>query len=100
MISVQILALILGCAIHDDAPPFPVAEPAAVGIDPAALERLKVRAGKADSDSVVVLKDGKLVADWTFSRSPARSRLGGVRYRLLLAVRLLPQRLAAGSSSV
>ena len=47
---------------------FPKAEPGAVGIDLVALERLKKRAEQTDSDVVVVVKDGKLVADWTFGK--------------------------------
>ena len=39
-----------------------------LGINPDALERLKVRAGQAGSDAVVVLKDGKIIADWTFDK--------------------------------
>jgi CubicO group peptidase (beta-lactamase class C family) len=53
-----------------DEPAFPKAEPAAVGIDPAALERLKMRAEASSSDEVVVVKDGKLVADWMFAEDP------------------------------
>jgi CubicO group peptidase (beta-lactamase class C family) len=52
-------------ATADDAA-FPAATAADVGIDPAALERLKARAEKAKSDAVVVVKDGKLIADWDF----------------------------------
>jgi CubicO group peptidase (beta-lactamase class C family) len=48
--------------------PFPVATPADVGIDQAALERLKARAEKAASDAVVIVKDGKLIADWDFGK--------------------------------
>jgi CubicO group peptidase (beta-lactamase class C family) len=59
---------------RDDAPlekvaaDFPRAEPGEVGIDKAALERLRERAKEADSDAVVVVKDGRLVADWDFGR--------------------------------
>jgi hypothetical protein len=52
----------------DDALPFPTAEPAAVGIDPTALERLKVKAESEQSDTVVIVKDGKLIADWDFGK--------------------------------
>jgi CubicO group peptidase (beta-lactamase class C family) len=48
--------------------PFPPANAADVGIDGAALERLKTRAEKAGSDAVVVVKDGKLIADWDFGK--------------------------------
>jgi CubicO group peptidase (beta-lactamase class C family) len=51
----------------DDAD-FPRAEPGDVGIDKAALERLRQRAGEADSDAVIIIKDGRLVADWDFGR--------------------------------
>jgi CubicO group peptidase (beta-lactamase class C family) len=47
---------------------FAKADPAAVGIDGAALERLRKRAEQTDSDAVVVVKDGKLVVEWTFSK--------------------------------
>jgi CubicO group peptidase (beta-lactamase class C family) len=48
--------------------PFPPARAADVGVDPAALERLKKRAEQAGSDAVVVVQDGKLVADWDFGK--------------------------------
>jgi CubicO group peptidase (beta-lactamase class C family) len=48
--------------------PFPFATPADVGSDAAALERLKTRAEKAESDAVVVVKDGELIADWDFGK--------------------------------
>jgi CubicO group peptidase (beta-lactamase class C family) len=51
-----------------DNAPFPSAQAADVGIDAAALQRLKARADKAGSDAVVVVKDGKLVADWDFGK--------------------------------
>jgi CubicO group peptidase (beta-lactamase class C family) len=54
-------------ASADDAP-FPSAAAADVGIDASALERLKTRAAKAGSDAVVIVKDGKLVADWDFGK--------------------------------
>jgi CubicO group peptidase (beta-lactamase class C family) len=47
---------------------FPRDEPAAVGIDTAALERLRKRAEETDSDALVVIKDGKLVVEWTFGK--------------------------------
>jgi len=47
---------------------FPRAEPAALGIDKGALERLYEQAKKAESDAVVIVKDGRLVADWDFGR--------------------------------
>ena len=68
MIACCILALQLADPAPDIAP-FPTALPAAVGIDPAALERLKIRAGRANSDAVLIVKDGKIIADWTFGKS-------------------------------
>jgi CubicO group peptidase (beta-lactamase class C family) len=56
----------LGDEPRDD--DFPKAEPGAVGIDLGAFERLKKRAEQTDSDAVVVVKDGKLVAEWTFGK--------------------------------
>jgi CubicO group peptidase (beta-lactamase class C family) len=47
---------------------FPAAEPAAAGIDAKALERLLKRAEATDSDVVVIVKDGKLVVNWTFDK--------------------------------
>ena len=48
---------------------FPTAEdPAAVGVDPLALDLLLVLAQDADSDALVVVKDGKLVCDRSFGR--------------------------------
>ena len=41
-----LLAVVLTCAPQVDDQSFPTAEPASVGIDPAALERLKVRANR------------------------------------------------------
>jgi CubicO group peptidase (beta-lactamase class C family) len=53
---------------RDAAAAFPRGEPAELGIDPGALERLRARAQEADSDAVVIVKDGRLVADWDFGR--------------------------------
>lgn len=52
----------------DDESSFPRGEAAELGIDEAALERLRQRAGEADSDAVVIVKDGRLVADRDFGR--------------------------------
>ncbi len=49
-----------------EAADFPRAEPSEVGIDKAAFERLRERAREADSDAVVIVKDGRLVADRDF----------------------------------
>ncbi|MGA2257532.1 MAG: serine hydrolase [Thermoguttaceae bacterium] len=51
-----------------DADVFPRAAAADLGIDPAALEKLRKRAEEAVSDAVVIVKDGRLVADWDFGR--------------------------------
>lgn len=51
-----------------DAPASARGEPGELGIDRDALERLRKRAGDADSDAVVVVKDDRLVADWDFGR--------------------------------
>ena len=68
MTIAYVLAVLLMCSPTDDEKAFPTAKPADVGINAAALERLKVRAGEAGSDAVVVVKDGKIVADWTFDK--------------------------------
>ena len=47
---------------------FPPGEAEKLGIDPAALEKLRKRAEEARSDAVVILKDGQLVADWDFGQ--------------------------------
>jgi CubicO group peptidase (beta-lactamase class C family) len=54
--------------VKPDAADLPRAEPGEVGIDEAAFERLRRRAEEADSDAVVIVKDGRLVADWDFGR--------------------------------
>jgi CubicO group peptidase (beta-lactamase class C family) len=55
---------------------FPRAEPADLGIDNVSLERLHERAKETDSDAVVIVKDGRLVADWDFGqqRRPIEAR--------------------------
>jgi len=68
MTDLCLLCALLVFRSPDDAPPFPAAEPAAVGIDPTALERLKVKAESEQSDAVVIVKDGKLIADWDFGK--------------------------------
>jgi CubicO group peptidase (beta-lactamase class C family) len=47
---------------------FPRGTAGELGIDPAALEKLRKRAQEADSDAVVIIKDGRLVADWDFGQ--------------------------------
>ena len=51
-----------------DAGAFPRGEPAKLGINALALEKLRKRAEEAGSDAVVILKDGHLIADWDFGR--------------------------------
>jgi CubicO group peptidase (beta-lactamase class C family) len=67
-IGLTLVVTLVASAARADDSTFPHAEAADVGIDPAALGRLKARAEKARSDAVVVVKDGKLVADWTFGK--------------------------------
>ena len=52
----------------DDASVFPRVDPAAAGVNLKALEQLKARAEATKSDAVVIVKDGKLVADWNFGQ--------------------------------
>ena len=47
---------------------FPKTEPVAAGIDVKALDRLRRWSELMDSDAVVVIKDGKLVVNWTFDK--------------------------------
>jgi CubicO group peptidase (beta-lactamase class C family) len=68
MIIVYLLAALLTCSLPDDDQSFPIANPKDVAINLAALDRLKVRAGQANSDAVVVVKDGEIIADWTFGK--------------------------------
>jgi CubicO group peptidase (beta-lactamase class C family) len=68
MISFCLLGALTVCTAPKDDPPFPRTEPAAVGIDPAALEKLKVKAESEGSDAVVIVKEGKLIADWDFGK--------------------------------
>jgi CubicO group peptidase (beta-lactamase class C family) len=68
MIASCWLALVLAHPLIVDEPPFPRAEPAAMGINPAALEQLKERATQAKSDALMIVKDGKLIVDWTFDQ--------------------------------
>lgn len=46
----------------------PVSTPSAEGIDPERLETLVAEAGRANSDALVVLKNGKLVGEWYFGK--------------------------------
>jgi CubicO group peptidase (beta-lactamase class C family) len=49
--------------------PFPTeTDPAKVGVDPAALDRLISYAARFDTDALYVVKDGRLVCDRTFLR--------------------------------
>lgn len=45
---------------------FPLVDPTAAGVDARALHRLKQRAEETGSDAVVIVKDGRLIADWDF----------------------------------
>jgi CubicO group peptidase (beta-lactamase class C family) len=47
---------------------FPRGDPDALGIDKGALERLRERGKASDSDAIVIVRDGRLVADWDFGR--------------------------------
>jgi CubicO group peptidase (beta-lactamase class C family) len=47
---------------------FPPGAAAELGIEPAALERIRKSAEEAASDAVVIVKDGRLVADWDFGK--------------------------------
>lgn len=48
--------------------PFPKTDAKTAGINAAALDRLVKRAEETHSDSLVVLRDGKLVGDWRFGK--------------------------------
>jgi CubicO group peptidase (beta-lactamase class C family) len=52
----------------DRASSFPAGDPAVLGVDLAALGRLKEKAEGEGSDAVVVVKDGKIIADWDFGK--------------------------------
>jgi CubicO group peptidase (beta-lactamase class C family) len=47
---------------------FPRGEPAKLGINADALEKLRKRAEETSSAAVVIIKDGQLVADWDFGQ--------------------------------
>ena len=68
MNAVYLLTALLVNLAPDDDPPFPRADAAAVGIDPTVLEKLKAKAEAEGSDAVVIVKDGKLIADWDFGK--------------------------------
>jgi CubicO group peptidase (beta-lactamase class C family) len=73
VISCLLTALFLNVA-PDDASPFPKAEAAAVGIDPVVLEKLTANAQAEESDAVVIIKDGKLIADWSHRQVGEKAR--------------------------
>ncbi len=54
---------------RDDANAFPVGDPAQRGVEVASLARLKARAEAEGSDAVVVVKDGRILADWDFGKT-------------------------------
>ena len=64
--GLALLAALTAAALRADDTPFPPASASDVGINAPALDRLKTRAEKSGSDAVVVIKDGKLVANWNF----------------------------------
>ena len=47
---------------------FPNGDPAKLGIDMPALEKLKAKAEAEGSDAVLVVKDGRSAADWDFGK--------------------------------
>jgi CubicO group peptidase (beta-lactamase class C family) len=51
-----------------DAAVFPRGEPAKLGFSGDALEKLRKRSEESKSDAVVIVKDGRLVADWDFGQ--------------------------------
>ena len=55
-------------AVVADADEFPRGEPGNLGIDADALEKLRKRSEESRSDAVVIIKDGRLVADWDFGQ--------------------------------
>jgi CubicO group peptidase (beta-lactamase class C family) len=55
-------------AEYDGVAAFPRGEAAELSIDKGGLDQLRERAKEADSDAVVIVKDGRLVADWDFGR--------------------------------
>jgi CubicO group peptidase (beta-lactamase class C family) len=61
-------AVIRSDEASDHANSFPPGDPARLGVDVAALGRLKAKAEAEGSDAVVVVKDGQLIADWDFGK--------------------------------
>jgi CubicO group peptidase (beta-lactamase class C family) len=55
-------------ALARDVEVFPRGEPAKLGINADALEKLRKRAEETSSAAVVIIKDGQLVADWDFGQ--------------------------------
>jgi CubicO group peptidase (beta-lactamase class C family) len=51
-----------------DTDAFPRGEPVDLGISADALEKLRNRSEESQSDAVVIIKDGRLVADWDFGK--------------------------------
>ncbi len=56
----------------DDVRELPLGDAKALGVDETALERLVASASAADSDALVVLKDGQILADATFDHDHGR----------------------------
>jgi CubicO group peptidase (beta-lactamase class C family) len=63
------LALAACGRAYAQTPVFPPCDPAAVGVDPAALAQLQAAAQAAHSSSVVIVKDHRLVADWEWDHA-------------------------------
>lgn len=59
-------------AVARDTDPFPRGEPAKLGINADALEKLRKRAEESNSIAVVIIKDGRLIADWDFGQKRER----------------------------
>jgi CubicO group peptidase (beta-lactamase class C family) len=55
-------------AKRDEAAVFPRGEAVKLGIDPSALEKLRKHAEETKSDAVLIVKDGRLIADWDFGQ--------------------------------
>jgi CubicO group peptidase (beta-lactamase class C family) len=68
MITLGLIALVVAQPAPQTAPAFPIAEPSAAGIDTEALARLKAKAEAEATDAVVIVKDGRLIADWDFGK--------------------------------
>lgn len=52
----------------NDSTAFPNGDPAKLGVDMPALEKLKAKAESEGSAAVLIVKDGRLIADWDFGK--------------------------------